>query len=536
MRFTPVVFLVALALLAAPLFAQEAAPEASIPTSPTDAVATAEESESGTSVAPAEGDGEKDLLVSPVVTLGVEGGYAKSGTYYDGPTGRMFLSVDEDAKYVRLFGELALYSDDKYAPAKANLPGGEFLGLYFMMEEGGIESDLGPFHLRAGRFRHYDVIDSPYSVFVNSNGNSALQVNLRYEDDFFFYESRWISLNDRSGQTAEEFTEAWPDGFPDRGANIKTYGFKLRNGMRLGFQDAAVYTNRAFDLEYLLSPIPQYFIQYAKTNAGRPWATGGNENDMIGLFWDWKRDDGYSYNAQVLMDDFNVFGLGGTSLNPWKLAWTVGGRKTLKDGSIGFYHAGATKYTFEPITMGEDDDDQVESNSWSAYGYTYYPDTRFDKTYDFDFSDPVSISIEDNAIGYKYGENNLAFQVDYKYEYRDSYMLSAALEFVLAGANSPSNPWQDLNKHPLAIAKLLDDDVIEKRFLAKLATTWREGSWSYSVRIDAGIRFDAMELVAPDSTDNEWTQALWIWKPQEGNTVPVLRLMLGAKYVWRMRK
>ncbi|HOX31121.1 MAG TPA: hypothetical protein PLB91_02250 [Spirochaetales bacterium] len=523
----------AASLVPLPLAAQEAPAEA--PASP----------QAAPEALPAEAAAPS--LVSPIITIGAEAGYTKTGAYYDGKTGRAYVAIEEAMEHLRLFGELSMYADDKYAPAKANLPGGELLGLYFIMEEGGIESSFGPVSLRAGRFKHYDVIDSPYSLFVNSRGNAALLANIRYEDDFFFYESRWLCLNqdaymDAWGDATHTFSDtAWPEGYPDRGANIKTYGFKLRNGMRFGFQDAAIYTGRSFDLEYLLNPIPQYFIQYAKTNGGRPWATGSNENDMIGAFWDWKRDDGYDFNAQVLMDDFNVGGFGDTPRNPWKLAWALGGRKKLAVGSVGFYHAGATKYSFSPITMGEDDDGdnlldegQVAQNAISAYGYTYYPDTRFDRSYDFDFSDSCEIAIEDNAIGYKHGENNLAFQADYTFEYRDSYMVSAALEFVLAGANSPANPWQDDNKHPIG-TKLLNDEVLEKRIVLKLASTWREGDWSYSVRIDGGIRIDAMELVEPDATDNVWTRNLWIWKPQDGNNVPVARIMLGAKYAWKLR-
>jgi hypothetical protein len=482
--------------------------------------------------APAQAGG---ALVSPVLTIGTEAGYYTNDTYYDGPVVRPFISIGLDSKYVDLIGALSLYDDKKYMPFQADLPGGKIANLHFFMDEGGAKLHFGPLSLDAGRFKHYDVIDSPYSLFINSNGNSAFLMNIRYEDDFFFYESRWLELNYRSYLDPTLATgngAAFPSGYPDRGANIKTYGFKIGQGMRFGFQDAAIYTGRSFDAEYFLSPIPQYFIQYAKTNGGTPWSTGGNENDIVGIFCDWARVDGYSFNAQLLIDDFSVHGLSPSTLpnNPWKLAWTFGGRKETDYGSFGFYHAGATKYTFEPITMNKAS--QLEEN---CYGYAYYPDTRFDDSYDFDFSNPQPIQIEDNSIGYKYGENNLAFQADWKYERKNDYKLCAALEYVIAGSNGSDNPWQDLAAHPEG-TKLLNDSVLENRIVAKFAGTKSLGNWDFSAKLIAGVRINAMELVAPDaSTDSPYTLDLYIWKPQKGNTVPVVDFMLGAKYAWRMR-
>jgi hypothetical protein len=490
---------------------------------------------------PAAAQDQEAIPVSPVLTLGAEAGYFSNDTYYDGLQARPFISIGIDTKYLDLIGELGLYDSKKFMPFKADLPGDKVSNLYFFMEEGGARLHFGPLSLDAGRFRHYDVIDSPYSLFENSNGNATVLLSLRYEDDFFFYQSRWLELNNRSYMNATatytasdssiQPITAFPSGYPDRGANIKTYGFKIAKGMRFGFQDAAVYTGRSFDLEYLLNPIPQYFIQYAKTNGGRPWATGGNENDIVGIFWDWAREDGYSFDAQILVDDFSIHGLSPSTLpdNPWKLAWTLGGRRETDFGSFGFYHAGATKCTFEPITMG--DAASVQEN---CYGYTYSPDTRFDDSYDFDFSNPQPIQIEDNSIGYKYGENNLAFQADWKYELKDDYKLCAALEYVIAGSNSPANPWGELLKHPSG-TKLLDDAVLEHRVLAKLAGTKSIGDWDFSAKLVGGVRLNAMELGAPAGTDPGWTQSLYIWKPVEGNTVPVVDFMLGAKYAWRMR-
>ncbi len=121
------------------------------------------------------------------------------------------------------------------------------------MEEGGIFSKIGTLSLKAGRFKHYDVVDSPYSLFVNSKGISSNIMDIAWDDGFFSYESRWIELNHDSSQN----TDAWNfnGGFPERGANIKTFAFRIGE-MRFGFQDAAIYSGKNFDPEYFLNLFP----------------------------------------------------------------------------------------------------------------------------------------------------------------------------------------------------------------------------------------------------------------------------------------
>ena len=126
------------------------------------------------------------------------------------------------------------------------MPGGTLADFWFNMEEGGLRSHVGPFTLEAGRFLHYDVIDSPYSLFENSNGNSTLLMTLRYDSDFFYFQTRWLSLD----QDVRMTTPTWSDtaitgqlgsghqatnGFPNRGANVRVYGLHLSptNGLRL---------------------------------------------------------------------------------------------------------------------------------------------------------------------------------------------------------------------------------------------------------------------------------------------------------------
>jgi hypothetical protein len=287
-----------------------------------------------------------------------------------GLSGGADLALDLRSTHFDLVAHLTARNDAKYGPALADLPGGDFGNVYFLMEEGGLRFKADVLQFAAGRFRHYDVVDTPYSLFVNSSGVPATMMSLAYDDGFFFYESRWIGLTHDSTMTTEAWGTVDPNtgsGFPDRGANVKVYGLRLSNGMRFGFQDAATYSLRYFDPEYFLNPIPQYFIQYGISTGGQPWATGLDDGNMIGAFWEWKREDGLSFVAQALMDDFNLGGLFGSVMNPNQLAFSVGGRMETSAGRFAVYVAGATKFTFEPVMTGSD----ASAQAMSAYGYTY---------------------------------------------------------------------------------------------------------------------------------------------------------------------
>jgi hypothetical protein len=254
-----------------------------------------------------------------------------------------------------------------------------------------------------------------------------------------------------------------------------------------------------------------------KTVSGSPWATGGYENEIVGMFWDWKRDDGLSLNAQLLIDDFSVFGLGGTPNNPWKLAWTVGGRKKTDYGTFGFYQAGATKYVFQTVDH--------EANAY-PYSYTYYPDTQFNWD-----SAAYPISIEDNSLGYKYGEDNLAFLVDWS-KTVSGCDLYVSLELLLAGTNSPNDPWDGFSSYPGG-TELLDNESIEKRILGTVSGSWRTGPWRLYGSLTGGVAIDPLGLgAAPNFTPTTQDS---IYLSQAGNVQPILRLTVGASYSWIMR-
>jgi hypothetical protein len=488
--------------------------------------------------------------------FGLAAGY-KENLLWNEPNIRM----DFKTKHFNLIGDLIANNDGKYAAIKAWLPSDDFFGYYVFMNEGGLKFNLSNFSLTAGRFKSYDVVDSPYSLFINSTGISANTLTFNYSGPHIEYQSKWIEFNSRSGVS----TPAWDDyhrrleqgyeylpvqttplspddttstphtlGFPDRGANYKTYALKV-NDWRFGFLDAAVYTGRSFDYEYFLNPLPQYFIQYVKVAAGRPWTTGSNENDMIGFFWDIKKEKRWSAYAQVMLEDLDlgflnvITGEDTFSTLPWKWAWALGGRIHTRYGRFGFHHAGALKYTFGPI--GSPEGTQAGDDAISAYGYSYYPETRY---YGEDGA-LSSILIEDNMAGYKYGENNIAFQVDYQNTFR-KFLVNAELELVLAGSNSPANPWHENARQNQSHTGLLDDGF-ETRLELRGNVSRTFGPWTFWAACAVGGRFNKLELKNPadmnptgylDSSSGV-ADTIWFWKASD-NHEAILRFSIGARY------
>jgi hypothetical protein len=486
--------------------------------------------------------------------------------------------VDYNVGPFTLTADLGVSNDQKYAPARVMNSTGNIGGIYFMLNEGGVSYDWKGFGLQGGRFKLYDIVDSPYSLYINSLGHASNTLKISYESPRFIYSSRWIELNSRSAIS----TPAWDEyhrryqtfgnhyvvhdgsggtgshlndvtgldppyntmdaysaidprdsGFPDRGVNYKIYAFKWRD-MRLGILDAAVYTGRSFDYEYFLNPLPQYFIQYVKGTPGRPWATDSNENELLGFFWDIKKERSWDAYAQFLMDDFGLgFVSKNFSDNPWKAAWAVGGRIHTRYGRFGFHHGGALKYTFEPITSPNGT--HYGDISQTAYGYTYYPETRYNN--DEDGGETVSILIQDNMVGYKHGENNIAFQLDYQNTFA-GFLVNAELEFVLAGNNSPANPWQDYTHRDEMGdgSRLLNDKTLEKTLEFRLNVSHRRGPWTFFAATALGGRFNRLRLEQawkPSGIDDEdWSIAderILIWKGTQEHEL-ILRFSLGFKY------
>lgn len=424
----------------------------------------------------------------------------------------------------------SMNNDGKYGPDIANTPDGTFFGNYFFMDAGGTAVRFQELTVRLGRLPHYDEVDSPYSVFINSLGHASNIAEIRFEKGSFVYESRWIELNSGSANMTPAYTnDGLPTGtmvtWPDRGANIKTYALNLGR-IKFGMQDFAVYPDRSFDFEYLMNPLPQYLIQYVKGTNSRPWSTGVNENYAVGFFLIWYPDETWTLNGQFFLDDGNTHWIAPkvTPNIPFKLAWTFGARKETPLGRFGLHTAGAFKYTYQS-TLAD-----------YPYSYTYYPDTRYwydrDKDYIQDSDEYEEISVEDMYIGYRNGENNLAFLGEYKGRVR-GFSLDCELEYVVSGSKAPTNPWHEASESsiPYTGTEWLAESALEHRIKADVKASRRFGNLLAYVNLRLGYVFNKLTL---QNTGLLGTKAVdtdsWIYKPTEGLNEPIFKLTIGGRY------
>lgn len=346
---------------------------------------------------------------------------------------------------------LSYNTDDTYSPPW----GGKYYPGYFLLEEGGMKISQkfagNAFDFNVGRFKLTDLIQSPYSLFISSNKNSAVTMDMQITSGHFFFRSQWLQLNKDSSAEAVDLNEydnpkadddmynfGFEEGYPDRGANLRYYGLQY-DTLRIGFVDASIYTEKSFDLEYFINPVPGILLQYATIKEGNPWMQNRDENYLFGFFIDYTQPDFYLY-SQLFVDDVNMDFIFKESYgNPNKLAWSLGGTVSKPWGELGFYHAGATEYMFQSIGT---------SRTGTPYSYTYYPDVLFL----LESGESASIPLEENYFGYLHGENNIAFMLTaepdfssigkiFSSRFFDGLNLKGALEFVLSGSKSPVNPW-----------------------------------------------------------------------------------------------
>jgi hypothetical protein len=419
---------------------------------------------------------------------------------------RLGTIISYQYDFFHLIADFDLRNDGKYSPAEVY-----WLGRYFYMNNGGIELDFGNLSLAAGRFVHRDYLATPYSLFISSQNLPAVQADITFDGDFFYYESRWIRLNTRSLY-----------GYPERGANYKVFGLKFGN-VRFGLQDSAVYVGRSFDEEYFFSPIPHILTQIITKSAGKPWAENTNDNSLTGLFFDWSHPQAYLY-SQLLVDDINLdflippclIPVFNPSNIPSKMAWSFGGYYDFSFGRFGFYHAGATKFTFEA------------TSGIYPYEYAYYPATE----YTLKDGTPMVLDYVDNYIGYLYGENNLAFLFDYSHTVL-GIELYTSLEYVISGSKSPANPWQEYADFPDYKNQtgggtvMLDDPVLEHTIVSRLNLARRFGNFTINLNIKLGGVFNKLGL-EPDAGGAD------IFRPQAGAHELILHLTFGVTYLWRI--
>ncbi len=436
------------------------------------------------------------------------------------------VAINYNTPYFDLVLDGSLIGDYKYDGGDEQ----EYLyGRYFFMNAGYTDLFLGPFTVRAGRSTHRDQVQSPYSLFISSEDLPAMLVDVRYEGEMFFYETRWVSLNEDSRGTYTGITLPEVE-WVDRGMNYKVFGINAGD-WRFGFQDSIVYLHQEFDPEYFFSPIPMYLAQIITANPGRPWGEWGNAKSLMGFFAERETESDYAL-AQLLIDDVNGSFIPGIDVgNLTKIAWSLGGRKETSLGTFGFYHAGATKYTFQATYAGTVPTDMPEAvdvpYNYLPYEYTYYPVS----TYELDSGDLMPLHYQDNSIGYKYGENNISFLLDWQNRFFEGESLQfdiySNLEWVLNGAKAPNNPWHEgddvsVTSDPV---QLLDGTVEHiVRSTTRLAKP--VGPFTLTMDLTLGYIFNAMKL--EEGVPNE----AYIFYPQAGVHEPLLIATIGG--VWKL--
>jgi hypothetical protein len=393
--------------------------------------------------------------------------------------------------------DFVLNNDRKYTPSEIYM-----FGRYFDLLDGRVETRLGDLAVTAGRITHRDELDTPYSLFISSADIASTVVDVRYESDYFFYDTRWIELNRQSSlytyqQPVYDETDGSLIGYTevplDRGANYKVYGVHLGN-LRFGLQESVVYLNQTFYPEYFLSPLPMYFTQLVNSTEGKPWTQIANENSLMGVFTEYQWPNA-SVFGQILLDDWNDTFLRWATTedhdNPAKFAWSLGGTIGTAIGTVGFYNAGATKYTFESTYA------DAENFNRYPYSYTYYPVSEYTAN-----GELMPILPEDNYIGYLYGENNLAFRATLDNTF-GGVRTNAMVEYTISGAKSPSNPWHEAVWHSSRRSEFLNDDRLEHRAIVVVNAEYWLGPLRISGSLTLGGVWNELELTPVDGAPDE---------------------------------
>ena len=469
-----------------------------------------------------------------------------------------------------LFIDWAMINDEIYDPSEVYM-----MGRYLYINDAHVDYTTDRFYLKAGRSTQKDVIDSPYSLFVNSEPIPSVQIETKYTGDYFFYTNRWVNLNhnaenvyfgsvgtdspfwdySENGGVTYPYREEYPDGIPwvDRGAHFHVYGLNLGQ-WRFGFQESAVVFGESFSPEFFLSPMIMYFAQLVVDDGAKPWLEYANGKHFMGFFLDRTTDEGY-FASQFLIDDINGDILPGIeNVNQNRIAWSVGGFLDFDFGRIGFYHGGALKDTFGATYAstvdgsGDPERDYDEYNdddiplyySYHPYPYTYYPAVE----YELEDGTRMPIDYTQNYIGYKYGENNISFMVDYEnsFKLRNSrrFPVYVALEWVLNGSKSPANPWHEYDRwtqipDPTQLLDGTVEQIVTLRTRVDYPIHIFGVPFSVFGDLELGMAFNAMALEPGDDDPESEIEEAWIYRPQAGVTEPLYKLSIGLGYLWRLK-
>ncbi len=410
-----------------------------------------------------------------------------------------------------------IVNNEKKYPAEAlsGLSG----SLSYYTENAGVKYQKDGIRLTLGQFANHDMVNSPYSLFISGVGHQAIMAEVQVERGDFFYLDRWVGLNHNlqqnlyfTGSSIDPSTSQYAGTatvgnlYRDRGVALKSYGVQ-KGPLRIGFQDALLYTGEYFNIDTFVNPAPGWLVQYGANAVGRPWANTMDMNNMIGFFADYATPKYYAY-AQVLIDDLvasKIVHPERLYYAPNKLAGSLGGTINTQAGTFGLYLAGATRFTFESVRN-------------EFYSYTYYPGSAI--VYGGEL---IGIPMEDLMIGYVNGENNFASMVTWK-KALPGAEVSGSLEFKLTGEQSPANPFHDqVGVGPYDWFRWLDDPVLEKKLTLTTQASHDFGRIKVWFNGVAGYVWNRLELVRVTAADSD----------VDTTTGEPLREADGSEPLWR---
>lgn len=438
--------------------------------------------------------------------------------------------------YARL--DFRASTDGRYGVARQFLD----VPFYFVMREGGLGYETDSLHLRAGRFTHADVVESPYSLFVSSREHSAQLYEIDIRGEWLRFLTRSVQLNRNSVH-----------GYPDRSIVFQTIGV-TRPNWEVGFQDATVAvpmpdpdggqtsdgSGPTFVPELFFNPFPSYLNQYILGAGEAPWVQDINYKSLMGFYGVLRgetRELPWKVEGQILVDDFNanaIWNPGSEHQNPFMGAWMLSGRLDTGAGRFRLSHAGSLAYTFQ--TYGN-----------RRYSYTYYPEVAFPRG-----GELSPIDYRENYFGFYHGPNTAAFRLDWEHELPappalgETIALDGELEYTISGTKSPLNPWAEYESWrdhgsdgAFTSTRYLDDDRLEHGVRLGLSgTLTRElgvgrltvglhgelGVWVNVLKLDELTRSSADDF--PDSQDVEY------YRPSD-ETFTLGRVGLFARYSLR---
>jgi hypothetical protein len=413
------------------------------------------------------------------------------GIYDSGALGLSFASDYVDFGFAFHFA-----NDGKYTPTDFWMNG--IGNQYFLLDNGYTRLHAAGLAFESGYLQATSSIDTPYEVFLNPDGHTALGMVLSYENAYFQYESRWIGVNIRSSNPYG-YGPAPTDTWQDKGVNYRLIAVKFGGGFRVGYEESSVYL-RTFDPNYFFSPLPSILTNSILTQGTNPFTQGNGQNDnsLMGLFSDYKSGPLYA-EAQLLIDDINLNFLFPSFYSPnlSKLAWSIGGKYTFPFGTIGFWHGGATAHTYAATYSSATNDNTI------PYEYMYYPVVQFN-------GNPMDP--RDSSVGFPWGENALAFKITFDTDFLQgspwAFGLSTSIEYVINGSKSPDNPWHQYNApsdipERVQLFDVFGPEVLNNILIFHAGVSKRFGSLEARVAVDIGGDFNALGVTpVADSTTN----------------------------------